>query len=80
MDESTPALSGLQVDGTLTFARKNLNLTSDWLVVHGTFRIGTVKKPFAQDAVITLTGNGAGSHGRQPRAARFEGAFVDPAR
>ena len=57
LDESTPRLSGLQVDGTLTFARKDLSLTSDWLIVHGTLRVGSVRKPFAHDAEITLTGN-----------------------
>lgn len=56
LDTSPPPLSGLQVDGVLSFARKDLALTSDWIVVHGTLRAGTAKKPFRDRAVITLTG------------------------
>ncbi|MDQ4124916.1 MAG: transmembrane domain-containing protein [Actinomycetota bacterium] len=56
LDTSTPALGGLQVDGTLSFAPKDLELTSDWIVVHGRLRVGTAKKPFRGNAVITLTG------------------------
>lgn len=56
LDTSTPALAGLQVDGTLSFAPKDLELTSGWIVVHGRLRVGTAKKPFRGNAVITLTG------------------------
>ncbi|MGH2754000.1 MAG: G8 domain-containing protein [Actinomycetota bacterium] len=57
VDTDTASLAGVQVDGTLSFARKNVELSSDWIMVHGTFRIGTPKKPFLQEAVVTLTGN-----------------------
>ena len=56
LDTSPPALAGLQVDGTLVFARKNINLTARWIVVHGTFRVDTEADPFLQRATITLTG------------------------
>lgn len=57
LDVSPPELDGLQIDGTLTFARKNLELRSDWIIVHGALKVGTAKRPFRQRAVITLTGN-----------------------
>lgn len=56
LDTSPPALGGLQVDGTLSFAHMDIELASDWIVVHGRFRVGTAKKPFRGNAVITLTG------------------------
>ena len=56
LDESPPPVGGLQVDGVLSFARKDLALASDWILVHGGLRVGTAKKPFRQRAVITLTG------------------------
>lgn len=56
LDVSTPQLGGLTVDGTLRFDRKDLNLTANWIVVHGRFEVGTEAEPFAQRAVITLTG------------------------
>jgi hypothetical protein len=57
LDKSTPRLAGLQVDGELRFARKPLELTSKWIMVHGALRIGTSAEPHLQKAVITLTGN-----------------------
>jgi G8 domain len=57
LDTNTPALGGLRVDGKLSFARKNLELKSDWIMVHGTFRVGSEQKPFTHRAEITLTGD-----------------------
>ncbi|NNL68891.1 MAG: hypothetical protein HKO70_02900, partial [Acidimicrobiia bacterium] len=57
LDVSPPALSGLRVDGTLVFDRRNLSLTTDWLVVTGYLQIGTAGEPFEQQATITLTGS-----------------------
>jgi hypothetical protein len=57
LDVSPPALAGLRVDGRLAFARKDVALEAAWIVVHGTFRVGTERKPFRQDATITLTGS-----------------------
>ncbi|HEV2755151.1 MAG TPA: G8 domain-containing protein [Actinomycetota bacterium] len=56
LDESPPPLAGLQVDGVLSFAQKDVELTSAWIVVHGTLRVGKPNKPFRHEAVITLTG------------------------
>jgi cell migration-inducing and hyaluronan-binding protein len=61
LDRSTPPLSGLQIDGTLSFARKNLQLAASWIVVHGTLRIGSERRPFTHDAVVTLTGARSGA-------------------
>ncbi|MGH2808997.1 MAG: G8 domain-containing protein [Actinomycetota bacterium] len=57
LDTSTPNLGGLYVNGTLTFARKDLELSSAYVMVHGLLRIGTRKAPFTDDATITLTGS-----------------------
>ena len=57
LDTSPPELAGLQVDGSLTFADKDIDLRSDWIVVHGTFRIGRASDPYLHDAVVTLTGS-----------------------
>ena len=59
LDVSPPRLDGLQIDGKLVFARKDLELKSDWIVVHGNMQVGTRRDPFKQDAVITLTGSDA---------------------
>jgi hypothetical protein len=56
LDVSPPPLGSLTVDGTLFFDEKDLNLTSNWILVHGRFEIGSQAQPFAHRAVITLTG------------------------
>ncbi len=56
LDVSPPPLGGLTVDGTLRFDRKDLNLTANWIMVHGNFEVGTENEPFLQRAVITLNG------------------------
>ena len=59
LDVSPPNLAGVFVDGSLIFARKDLELVTRFVMVHGTLRIGTAKKPFTHRAVITLTGPAA---------------------
>lgn len=56
LDTDTPTLGGVMVNGTLRFARKDLALTSKWVMVHGTLQVGTSEEPFKQRAIITLTG------------------------
>ena len=56
LDVSPPALKGLQIDGTLRFADRDLDLTADWIIVHGLLEIGTSARRFAHRATITLTG------------------------
>jgi len=57
LDVSPPPLASLTVDGALVFGDADLDLTAGWIVVHGTFRVGTSAKPFLHRATITLTGS-----------------------
>src|SRR5580765_3910996 len=58
LDVSPPPLHGLKLDGTLSFAdNKDLELTTEWIMVHGTLEIGTEAKPHTRKATITLTDN-----------------------
>lgn len=56
LDVSPPALGGLRVEGTLRFARRDLDLTADWILVSGLMAIGSDEEPFTDRARITLTG------------------------
>jgi cell migration-inducing and hyaluronan-binding protein len=56
LDISPPPLRSLLVEGELTFADTNLSLTAGWIMVHGTFRIGSANRPYRHKAVITLNG------------------------
>ena len=64
LDVNTPALKGLQVDGALVFDDKDLELTSNWVMVHGSGRleVGRTDKPFTKRATITLTGTDTGEN------------------
>src|SRR5580765_7259439 len=56
LDVSPPPLHGIKLDGTLSFAdNKDLELTTEWIVVHGTLEIGTEAKPHTRKATVTLT-------------------------
>jgi cell migration-inducing and hyaluronan-binding protein len=58
LDVSPPALGGLTINGKLTFADKSdLELTTEWIMVHGELEVGTEAKPFTHKATITLTDN-----------------------
>ena len=58
LDVSPPALNGLTIDGKLSFAdNKDLELSSEWIVVRGELAIGTEAKPYTHKATITLTDN-----------------------
>jgi cell migration-inducing and hyaluronan-binding protein len=58
LDVSPPPLHGIKLDGTLSFAdNKDLELTTEWIMVHGTLEIGTAAKPHTRKATITLTDN-----------------------
>ncbi len=55
LDENTPSLGGLTIEGTLEFDQKNLALTSKWIMIHGgTLRVGSEENPHKFDAIITL--------------------------
>jgi len=58
LDVSPPALGGVTVNGKLTFAdNKDLELSTEWIMVHGELQIGTEAKPHQHNATITLTDN-----------------------
>jgi cell migration-inducing and hyaluronan-binding protein len=57
LDVDPPALGGLTINGTLVFADQDLNLTADWIMVHGRLEVGVPSRPYTHKAVITLTGN-----------------------
>ena len=55
LDQDTPHLEGLRIDGVMELDEKDLALTADYILVKGLFQIGTESKPFAHKATITLT-------------------------
>jgi hypothetical protein len=58
LDVSPPALGSITVMGKLAFAdTKDLELSTEWIMVHGELEIGTEAKPFTHKATITLTDN-----------------------
>src|SRR5437016_4589754 len=58
LDVSPPALNGLTIAGKLSFAdNKDLELTTEWIMVHGELEIGTEAKPHTRKATINLTDN-----------------------
>ena len=58
LDVSLPALRSLTVNGKLSFANnKDLELTTEWIMLHGELEIGSEKTPHARKATITLTNN-----------------------
>ncbi len=58
LDVNTPALGGVTIDGKLSFAdNADVELTTEWIMVHGELEIGTEAKPHTRKATITLTDN-----------------------
>src|SRR4029078_10243355 len=58
LDVSPPALGGLTIDGKLSFAdTADLELTTEWVMVHGELEVGTEARPHTRKATITLTNN-----------------------
>ena len=56
LDVSPPALRSLTIDGRLSFAdSRDLELTSEWVLVHGELQIGSEANPHTRKATITLT-------------------------
>lgn len=56
LDTSPPRLAGLRIEGTLRFARANLQLSAGYIDVSGQLEIGSAADPFVHKAVITLDG------------------------
>jgi cell migration-inducing and hyaluronan-binding protein len=58
LDVSPPALNGLTIDGKLSFSNNaDLELATEWIMVHGELEIGTEARPHTRKATITLTNN-----------------------
>ena len=58
LDVSPPALGGLTIQGKLSFSDKaDLELTTEWVMLHGELEIGTEASPHTRKATITLTDN-----------------------
>ncbi len=53
---NTAKLAGLMVNGNLVLADNDIQLTSRWIMVHGSFSAGTEATPYTRKATITLTG------------------------
>jgi hypothetical protein len=54
LDENTPELGGLNIEGLLVFDRQDLTLTSEWIIVAGELKIGSESSPFEAQANIIL--------------------------
>ena len=58
LDVNTPPLNGLTINGKLSFANnKDVELTTEWIMLHGELEIGTEKAPHTRKATITFTDN-----------------------
>ncbi|MEO8306845.1 MAG: G8 domain-containing protein [Pseudomonadota bacterium] len=58
LDVSPPALGGLSIDGKLTFSNNaDLELTTEWIMLHGELAIGSEASPYTRKATIILTDN-----------------------
>jgi hypothetical protein len=58
LDVSPPALAGITINGKLSFAdNADVELSTEWIMVHGELAIGTEAKPHTRKATITLTNN-----------------------
>jgi hypothetical protein len=58
LDVSPPALGSLTIEGRLSFSNdRDLELTTEWVMLHGQLEIGTESRPHTRKATITLTNN-----------------------
>ena len=88
LDVTPPALSGLTINGKLSFAdNKDLELTTEWIMLHGELEIGTEARPHTRKATITLTDNvkdedigGMGGNDRSRPRHHAHGRNPEPAR
>src|SRR4029078_11848733 len=85
LDVNTPPLHGLTINGKLSFANnKDLELTTEWIMVHGELEIGTEAKPHTRKATITLTDDvkdedfgGMGGNDRSDRGIMLMGGTLN---
>jgi cell migration-inducing and hyaluronan-binding protein len=58
LDVSPPALGGLTINGKLRFAENaDVELTTEWIMLHGELEVGTEAKPHTRKATITFANN-----------------------
>src|SRR5262245_8654550 len=58
LDANTAPLHGLTVNGKLSVAdNKDVELTTEWIMLHGELEIGSEKAPHTRKATITFTNN-----------------------
>ena len=58
LDVTPPALNGINVEGKLSFSNdRDLELTTEWIMLHGELAIGTEARPHTAKATITFTNN-----------------------
>src|SRR6187402_2669313 len=58
LDANTPPLHGLTVNGKLSFANTaDVELTTEWVMLHGELEIGTEEAPHTRKATVTFTNN-----------------------
>jgi cell migration-inducing and hyaluronan-binding protein len=85
LDVTPPALHGLTINGKLSFAdNKDLELSTEWIMLHGELEIGTEAKPHTHQATITLTDNikdedfgGLGGNDRSDRGIMLMGGTLN---
>src|SRR5438552_15128575 len=85
LDGTPPALHGLTINGKLSFAdNKDLELSTEWIMVHGELEIGTEAKPHTHQATITLTDTfkdedfgGMGGNDRSDRGIMLMGGTLN---
>src|SRR5579863_4844035 len=85
LDVTPPELHGLTINGKLSFSdNKDLELTTEWIMVHGELEIGTEAKPHTHQATITLTDNvkdedfgGLGGNDRSDRGIMLMGGTLN---
>ncbi len=85
LDVNTPALAGVTVNGKLSFANTaDVELTTEWIMLHGELEIGTEKAPHTRKATITFTNNikdedisGAGGNNKVDRGIMLMGGTLN---
>ena len=85
LDVNTPALGGVTVNGKLSFANTaDVELTTEWIMLHGELEIGTEKSPHTRKATITFTNNvkdedisGGGTTGKVDRGIMLMGGTLN---
>ena len=85
LDVSPMPLRSLTINGKLSFAdNKDLDLSTEWIMVHGELEIGTEAKPHTRKATITLTDNvkgedfgGMGGNDRSDRGIMLMGGTLN---